>query len=130
MLNQNIMAKAFLYDLASLNGLTDPQTALLEELILRMTSLGTIPITALERKRIIEKTGITDKTYIKYMSAIVKSGLIIRHSNTDYEAPHYSSIFNKLLESLEQPHDFELTIQYKHRKGVRHISSYAIAVSD
>lgn len=117
--------KVYIDNVASIEGLGAPQKTLLYELIIRITYKGAIKITPMERKEIIKNLGISEKTFRNNMSAIVKSGLVIRHSPSDYEAnPHYFAK-GRWAEILDRRQDFELRIRYK-QDGDREISSRGV----
>lgn len=105
--------KVYIDNVASMEGLLSSQKTVLYELILLLTYDGSIQITAMKRKAIIEKLGISEKTFRNNMTAIVKSGLLIRHSPSDYEAnPNYFAR-GSWREILERREEFELRIKYK-----------------
>lgn len=114
--------KVYTDNVGSIEGLGAPQKTLLYELVLRLNYQGMILITPMERKRIIDKLGISEKTFRNNLTAIVKSGLVIRHSPSDYEAnPHYFAR-GSWKQILDRQQDFELRIRYK-ADGRREVSS-------
>lgn len=114
--------KVYIDNVGSIEGLATPQKTLLYELILRLNYNGTLQITPLERKKIIKKLAISEKTFRNHMTALVKSELIIRHSPSDYEANPFYFARGKWREILDRRQDFELRIRYT-ASGERHISS-------
>ncbi len=117
--------KVYTENVGCIEGLGAPQRTLLYELVLRISYGGAIQVTPLERKKIIKALGISEKTFRNNMAAIIKSGLIIRHSPSDYEAnPHYFAR-GSWKEILDRQQDFELRIRYNPNGG-REVSSRGV----
>lgn len=114
--------KLYIDNVASMEGLLASQKTVLYELVLLLTYDGSILLTALQRKKIIAKLGISEKTFRNNLTAIVKSGLLIRHSPSDYEANPNFFARGSWKDIMERREDFELRIKYK-ASGERSVTS-------
>ncbi len=118
--------KLYIETIGSIENLSGPQRVLLHELALRVGYDGMIVVSPLSRKRIIAKLGISEKTYRNHMAALVKSGIIIRHSVSDFEAnPNYFAR-GSWREILDRREDFELRVRFS-PDGTRRVDSNRIS---
>jgi hypothetical protein len=115
--------KVYIDNVGSIEGLATPQKSLLYELILRLGYNGTIQITPMERKKIIKKLDISEKTFRNQMTAIIKTGLIIRHSPSDYEANPFYFARGKWREIMDRRQNFEMRVLYK-ADGGREVATF------